>query len=396
MTTALADIQYQDLTLDIQEYLGWLQNHALPLWTQKGLDHQGAAYERLLANGEADLNCDRRVRVQARQMFVFAAAQKNHWINDGILLVAGLDSYVHNYAKTHNSAIFAHILDKDNQVINQSHDLYDVAFFLLAYAWRYHVFNDLKALDYANKLLQQIDTDLKGQAGGWQEGSYSHQYRRQNPHMHLFEAFLTLYSVTKDAKWLAKAGEIFSLFESTFFDNKQQVLLEFFNHDWSYTDDPKGQIIEPGHMFEWVWLLRQYSLLTGTPVDNYCHILYHKGLDYGLDNSCNLIFDQVGLNGTKIRQTKRCWPMTEWLKAALTQATFTKQSDTHQYAKDAQTALSSLTRHFLIATPSGSYIDQYGEGNQVISDLAPSSTLYHLTMAGLEAKRFIQGKQHVF
>ncbi|MCF2949444.1 AGE family epimerase/isomerase [Paraglaciecola aquimarina] len=387
---------HQKLKVDIEQYLAWLHKLAVPCWIERGLDPQGAAYERLLSNGQADLNCDRRVRVQARQMFVFAAAHKNQWINNGLELIAGLDQYVQRFAKTNNSVIFAHILDKDNQVINQSHDLYDVAFFLLAYGWRYHVFNDLKALDYANKLLLQIDTDLKGQAGGWREGSYTYQYRRQNPHMHLFEAFLTLYSVTKDAKWLAKAGEIFSLFETIFFDSKQQVLLEFFNHDWTPCHDAKGQIIEPGHMFEWVWLLRQYSLLTGTPVDDYCHALYHKGLHYGLDQSSDLILDEVSLSNTKHKQTKRCWPMTEWIKAALAQATYCKKSDQYNYTHDAQIALSSLSKHFLVANTNGSYVDQYGVENQVISDFAPSSTLYHLVMAGLEAKRFIQDKKDVF
>ncbi|MGJ8678987.1 AGE family epimerase/isomerase [Paraglaciecola sp.] len=383
------------LTTCIEQYLNWLENQAIPHWLKHGLDTEGAAYERLLANGQADLTCDRRVRVQARQMFVFSAAQANGWMDHGLDIIANLDKYVFNYARTDNSVIFAHILDKDNQVINQSHDLYDVSFFLLAYAWRYHVFNDLKALDYANKLLKQIDTDLKGQAGGWQEGSYQHDYRRQNPHMHLFEAFLTLYAVTKDGKWLAKAGEIFSLFESTFYDRDNHALLEFFHQDWRPAEGEKGQTIEPGHMLEWVWLLRQYSLYTGTPVDNYCQALYQKAVTYGLDTSSNLLYDEISINGQVLKSTKRCWPMTEWIKAALTQASYTDKKDSYDYEQDAVTAIESLVNHYLDTSVTGSYLDQRGKNNQIISDFAPSSTLYHLMMTGLEAKRFLEGRTHV-
>lgn len=385
-----------DLINTISKYVDWLQHQAVPLWTSKGLDDEGAAYERLLANGQPDLTSDRRVRVQARQMFVFAAAQSNGWINNGLEIIADLDSYVHKYAKSHNSAIFAHILDKDNKVLNESHDLYDVAFFLLAYAWRYHVFNDLKSLDYANKLLEQINLDLKGNAGGWQEGSYSHQHRRQNPHMHLFEAFLTLYSVTQDGKWLAKAGEVFCLFETRFYDHDKQVLLEFFNHDWSLASGEKGNTIEPGHMFEWVWLLRQYSMLTGTPVDNYCHSLYHNAIKIGLDPSSNLIFDQTTTTGKVANKVKRCWPMTEWIKAALTQATYANDKEQYDYQRDANKAFNSLTSYYLSSDVNGNYYDQIGPNNEVISEFAPSSTLYHLLLAGLEAKRFINNSKNIY
>lgn len=380
----------------IHEYLIWLKQDALPCWTTAGLDPEGAAYERLQENGQPDLTSDRRVRVQARQMFVFSVAHKNQWINNGLGLVEKLEEYVLKYAKTDNSAIFAHILDKNNLVLNESHDLYDVAFFLLAYAWRYHVFNDLNALHYANTLLEQINLDLKGVAGGWQEGSYPHQHRRQNPHMHLFEAFLTLYSVTKNGKWLAKAGEIFCLFETRFFNGDDDLLREFFNHDWSLAAGEKGDIIEPGHMFEWVWLLRQYHLLTGTPVDNYCFRLYHKAKQLGLDASSQLIFDITTPTGPVNNPTKRCWPMTEWIKAALVQATYASDNREYDYQQDALTALRSLQHYYLKSDVVGCYKDQIGANNKVISQYSPASTLYHLMLTGLEMQRFIESRKNIF
>lgn len=383
----------QKLTTAIDKYTHWLRNYSLPLWTTQGIDKLGASYEQLLASGAPDLACNKRVRVQARQMFVFAAAHQEGWIDNGMELVANLDKFVSKHAAVTNQALYAHLLDCDNNIIDAHFDLYDIAFFLLAFAWRYQVFNDLNALAKANQVLSQIDKHLKDFPGGWKEGDYQSDYRRQNPHMHLFEAFLTLYQVSKDGKWLAKAGEIYCLFETRFFAQKHGVLLEFFTDNWEPLSNDKGKIIEPGHMLEWVWLLRQYQKYTGAPVDGYCNILYKNALTLGLDENKNLLFDEVDLNGKPLKPTKRCWPMTEWIKASLAQAEATAQPS---YIDDAEKALNSLMQHFCMDGLHGQHIDQLNLSNKVIVDKAPASTLYHLILAGLEAQKFKQKNVAIF
>lgn len=384
-----------ELSVVINDYVNWLSSSALPLWSSAGVDKDGASIEQFLGTGQADIKSNKRVRVQARQMFVFAAANHQGWINNGFDLVASIENFCQKYATVPDKSHYAHILNADNIIINPNNDLYDIAFFLLAYAWRYHVFNDLNALKQANKLLNSIDNNLKESPGGWMEGNYTASYRRQNPHMHLFEAFLTLYQFTNDGKWLAKAGEIYCLFETTFFDHKNKVLLEFFNDDWQVAKGEIGNIIEPGHMMEWVWLLRQYQKFTQAPVDDYCHALYHSALKFGLDKSSNLLLDEVSLVGHKTKTTKRCWPMTEWIKASLAQAEFTSAQDEYDYASDSITAIKALTKYYLVSPHQGQYIDSIDKDNKILVDKAPASTLYHLVVAGLEAQKF-ERKFNVF
>ena len=383
----------QQLVPKAQSYTAWLRDAAIPLWSTTGIDAHGASVERLFNSGLPDLCANKRIRVQARQMFAFCYAQHRGWISNGSELVSDLDAFVEHFAKCENSNIYAHILNAKNEVINHQHDLYDCAFFLLAYGWRYHVFGDLKALRRAEKLLGQIDTELKHLPGGWSEGNYSAPFRRQNPHMHLFEAFLTLYQVTKQGKWLAKAGEIFCLFETRFFDRQRGVLMEYFDHEWHPQTRNGVMVVEPGHMMEWVWLLRQYEKHTHAPVEDICHILYHNALKIGRDNKTNLLYDEVDPKGKIVKGTKRCWPMTEWIKASLVQADSAKDKLEYDYQADASTALNSLMSHY---KRGAQYIDQIGEHNEIISDHAPASTLYHLLMAEAETNRFITGHADVY
>ncbi|MBU2880544.1 AGE family epimerase/isomerase [Psychrosphaera sp. B3R10] len=372
----------------IYQFESWLKNQAIPFWSQQGIDEHGASYEKFNADASPDLTSNRRVRVQTRQMFVFALAQNLGWIDNGTELIANLNAYLLRFAKDPTGQHFVHILDKDHNIINRHQDLYDVAFLLLSYGWRYHVLNDLNALNAANLLLGDIDIKLKDHPGGWKEGDYDSPYRRQNPHMHLFEAFLTLYKFTRDGKWLAKAGEIFCLFETQFFDHENGVLLEFFTDNWQPVAGEKGNIVEPGHMMEWVWLLREYQKYTQAPVDKYCHELYHNAIKLGLDKSGELLVDEINHKSKVTTGNKRCWPMTEWLKASLAQAQYTKSD--HDYLSDANKAVAGLLKHFIRNPDQGRYIDQLNNNNEVINDTAPASTLYHLIMAGYEATNYVQ------
>lgn len=385
------------LPVQSQRFTAWLQNSALPFWSQQGINPQtGAVYEKFNADHQPDLGAVFRSRVQARQIFVFAAAYQQGWLPGALPVVAGIQHFLNRHAKKDSSdAGYVHSLTAAGEQLDQKLDAYDFAFFLLSCAYRYQSFSDLQALDQANKLLQQIEHQFRSVPGGWMEGDYSSPYRRQNPHMHLFEAFLALYQVTKDGKWLAKAGQIYTLFETVFFRADQGVLLEYFTDQWLPLPGPQGQIVEPGHMFEWVWLLRWYQQLTGTPVDYYCETLYQNGLKLGLEASTGLIYDEVVPGQEPLKKTKRLWPLTELIKASLAQAKASSEPE-YQLKAEQQAAftIDLLFRFYLPANVTGLYVDQLDANNQVCVADAPASTLYHLMVAGLEARAYCQTQQN--
>ena len=359
----------------------WIRDQALPLWQKVGFDPEfGANYERLLPDGQPDLEAKTRVRVQARQAFFYAAAFHRGWCPEGQKLATGLLNFVHQHA-AHPTAGggYTHLLDKHFTVIDTKQDLYDHAFFVLANAWCYRAFGDEAALREAEKLVAHLDAKFGADYGGWVEGDYAYACRRQNPHMHLFEAFLALYDATGDAKWLARVGELFALFQSRFFDPQQQVLLEFFNDDWTRCADERGDIVEPGHMMEWVWLLDWYSRRSGRPVKRYTDALYNKALEIGVAKS-GLLFDSVMPDGRVLDHNKRCWGLTEFIKANLVQIRAGDPNATERAVKGVE----DLFTYYLCASTPGSYVDQRGADDEVVVDVAPASTLYHLIVLAME------------
>ncbi|WP_448249693.1 AGE family epimerase/isomerase [Thalassotalea agariperforans] len=379
-----------NLVINTQKLVNWFKFDALPLWSTTGIDKlTGGVYERLLKNGEPDLSAARRVRVNYRQMYVFSLAHELGWMENAQDLVSKINNYLKNKAKTSEcESTFAHLLDYNSKIIDPKQDTYDLAFYLLSCAQRFKAFDDHSALVDAEKMMATIDEKIKGINAGWLEGNYNSSVRRQNPHMHLFEAFIALYQASKNPSWIARAGEIFSMFESHFYDAQHGVLLEFFNADWSPQFGTHGHIVEPGHMYEWVWLLHQYSDITHSPISRYTANLFINAFKLGT-NVTGLIYDEVNQYGEPLKNTKRCWPVTEYIKSSLAMANSCLNfEDKNKFESYASKAIEALFTYYLTANTAGAYIDQLGANDEVVVDYAPASTLYHLIVAAKEASNY--------
>lgn len=359
----------------------WIQHQALPLWITKGINPNNKAnYERLLASGEVDFSASTRVRVQSRQIFFYAAAYERGWCTQGKDIALAMMNFIRTEAH-HPTATagFSHLWDANWKIVDHKQDLYDHAFHLLALGWCYRISKDNDYILEAKKIIAHLDKQFGTANGGWVEGDYAYNCRRQNPHMHLFEAFMALYEASGDAAFLARASEMFGLFQAHFFDEKQQVLFEFFNDDWTLLEGIKGQQVEPGHMMEWVWLVDWYSRLTGRPVKHYTDALYNNGLAKGVAKS-GLLFDAITPSGDIIDGNKRCWGITELIKASLVQI-----RNGHPDAENiAVKAVDDLFTYYLCAPTPGSYVDQRGINDEIVVDTAPASSLYHIIVAAME------------
>ena len=78
--------------------------------------------------------------------------------------------------------------------------------------------------------------------------------RSQNPHMHLLEAALALSTRNESSLYNALVASLSKLFDYKFLDRRKLIIHEYLNNSF-YPDKEIGHIIEPGHHYEWAWLL---------------------------------------------------------------------------------------------------------------------------------------------
>lgn len=188
--------------------------------------------------------------------------------------------------------------------------------------------------------------------------------------------------------WIAKgpvfqnrAGGLFALFVSSFYDNRKHVLCEYFEDDWSKIEPV---IVEPGHQAEWVWLLKGFERITGCPTGRQRSQLLASALRYR-DETTGCLIDEGEADGNIKKHLRRCWPQTEIAKAWIAQA----EAGEPGAADEAQAALVRLDRHYLQHPVIGGWYDQFDSDGYSLVDTIPASSFYHILTAIAEAERVL-------
>jgi mannose-6-phosphate isomerase len=369
-------------------FCDWMRDAALPVWAGRGWDDaRGGFHERFNLDGTPDADAVRRVRSQARQVYVFAHAHELGWFEGKTLALKGFDYLVEKAWQAGGAGGWVMRLNPDGTVADSTCDLYEQAFALLALSHVYRLTGDAQVKALTRDTLTYIDETLGHTAGGWREAEPDRQPRRQNPHMHMFEASLALHEAFGGQSHLARAGNILRLMRDHWLF-PSGGLREVFRPDWTPLDGPEGRKTEPGHQFEWVWLLDRYAALSGNETGPEVASLYAFAKAYGRSPVTGLIVSAVRDDGTVLDGSARTWQQTEHLKAALVQG----QAGRSGGWGSAQDALHQLFTKFLKPAPTGCWIDAYDAAGHPAVTHITASTLYHLLVAAVEADRVLGRK----
>lgn len=363
----------------------WAQDLALPLWITNGFDERrGLFHERLDFDRQPIELPASRLMVQARQIATYSRASLAGWHAGADDKVASCLAHVerlYHRADGHPGWIFS--IDPDGKPANRVRDLYAHAFIIYALAWSHRLTGDPHAIRLADETLAEIDVVLAAPHGGHFDAAPTDDpTRRQNPHMHLVEAVLALYEATGRERDLARATALIELALARFIDRENGALLEDFTLDWQPLNPRGKNRVEPGHLFEWVWLLGEYRRLGGTVPEAVTDKLLFFGLEHGLDAETGLIVDAVTEDGSVMIPSYRAWPHAEGVKALVTAA----QAGQPDAAKMADHLLASLIS-FAPESYEGGWLDRFDVDGTPLVDHMPASTLYHVMGALFEAEK---------
>lgn len=362
----------------------WLFDVALPLWSTTGIDKNNKFIEVMDFDATPDLTRPRRMRVQARQLYCLADAKLMGWAgHDEARLGRGFAALKACWA-TDGAPGFVHIVSQDGAVVDARRDAYDHAFGLFAAAYYSKATSDPEARALAHQILAFIDDQMTDPVDGSlfeQAGEAGRAIlpRRQNPHMHYLEALLAWYDLTGEVGFKVRIDAILDLFLRAFYDPSTASLGEYFTRTWAVLDTEAGQITEPGHHFEWVWLLNWAHKLGIRDLRSEARALFEKAYRFGR-NKEGYALDEMDRQGVILKASRRTWPQNEALKAYLAMAEMVPQKadDYRQLADD----MVNLTfKSYLSTEVPGLWYDQFDKMDQNIAKDVPASTLYHIQVA---------------
>ncbi|GJL93408.1 AGE family epimerase/isomerase [Hyphococcus sp.] len=368
----------------------WFCETALPLWAAHGYDDaRGGFYEALTFDAAPSFSRPRRTRTQARQIHVFSQAALRGWNpNAEAIAVKGFDFFLNHACPNAGARGCVHRLSYDGAVLDDRRDLYDQAFLLLACASHWQAVQDDRALALADRTLAFIDSELSSPHGGWLESDQNELPRRQNPHMHLFEAFMALFAATRNGQYFDYARHIIDPCFSAFYDQANGVIHERFDETLNHNNLDRR--IEPGHMFEWVWLLSRFEALSTEDYGAERSVLYRQGASIGEDLTFHgFVNNEVEVSKQPVAGAKRLWPQTEYLRACLVQAA---NGDATASARAAK-LIDAMFGTYLKVDRAGLWIDEFDRHGAAIAQDVPASIVYHLLEAVIAAETYLSKRK---
>ncbi|PRD29696.1 UNVERIFIED_CONTAM: pmi [Trichonephila clavipes] len=201
--------------------------------------------------------------------------------------------------------------------------------------------------------------------------------------MHLFEAALAWEDVSDDPGWSALADSIAGLCLDRFLDPATGALKEYFDGDWLALPAPQD-VVEPGHQFEWAWLLRRWGAARNRPEALAAAArLAEIGEGPGVDPAQDLAMNELNADLSVRDGLFRLWPQTERVKAHASALTAAPDAVAQERAAGlAARAARGLRRYFDHPVP-GSWWEHLGRDGRPHDPEEPAraSSLYHITCA---------------
>jgi mannose/cellobiose epimerase-like protein (N-acyl-D-glucosamine 2-epimerase family) len=361
----------------------WLSEDVFPLWSKQGIDAKTGGFVESLTFDYEPMDVPRRAMVQSRQIYSFLTGTRMGVVSKDVGHKAVADGTKYMVDKfSASSGGFIYSINPDGTPKSQNPDLYTQAFALFGLAQAYSVNQKPEYKERAKSLLKYLRRERAVKAGGFTEldekGGVSY---KSNPHMHMFESAVAWMQVDRaDQDWKDLGHDLAELALNKFIDPKTQVLGEYFDESWNHLKEDGKFIYEPGHQYEWAWLLSLYQDLTGRNLHAVRHSLFKLAEKHGTSETRKVAYDEMWSDYTAKAVSSRFWPQCERIKAAVRLGTEVPANEQAAYAKGADEALETLFKFF--ETPKkGLWYDAMSANDRFNGNTAKSSSLYHIINA---------------
>ena len=370
----------------------WFLRQAMPFWSTQGTDWaQGGFFERFAPGGEA-LDEPRRTRVVARQIYVATVAQA---LGEGDtaqhtaarMATHGLDFLLNKLKQPDHT--FAAGVQADGTLVNGRFDLYEQAFalFALAHAHAAGVGSGHALETAALATLSTLQARYKHPQQGFEESAPPSVPLKANPHMHLLEASRAWEArlTPHAAAWATLSDELAQLALDRFIDPATGALSELFDAHWQRMPGPQGDVVEPGHQFEWAWLLIRWGRDRGrADAIAAARKLIDIGETHGVCATRGVAINEINHAMATLDAQAKLWPQTERIKAwcALASLAQTPQEQTQALA-GASRAMQGLQPylHCVQHVMNGLWCEVMLAGGSFKAEPCRASSLYHIVCA---------------
>ncbi|NBA95152.1 AGE family epimerase/isomerase [Pseudomonas sp. R5(2019)] len=332
----------------------------VPLWQGPGWNADLALpFEALDAQHQPLPPQRYRAMACARQLFLFSSRIDEPGAAErAAALFRSLQRHFHD--AEHGGWFYS--IDPSGQPLDRRKDLYTHAFIVFACAHYWAKVREPLVESTLNAALSVV-AERFSTGDGLYEASLDEDWSPlgsgplQNPLMHLAEAFLATLQVREDEPVKQALLALTNAMQAGFIEPTHGVMLE----------KPRGAVdnwFEPGHQFEWFYLLASSPLLNGSPLHRSLERAFGYAELHGVRDGA--VLAMLDAQGQARDATQRIWAKAEYIRAL----TLRPNSETTVLEQ-----LEALQANFLHA---GGWYECRDASGAVSRHDMPSTTPYHL------------------
>ncbi|KAA0949196.1 MULTISPECIES: AGE family epimerase/isomerase [unclassified Pseudomonas] len=291
---------FNDLIVPLWLGPGWSADLALP-FEALDADHRPLPPQRY------------RAMACARQLYLFASLIGEPDAAFAEERAAALFRSLQRHFRDAEHGGWIYSIDAHGKPLDQRKDLYTHAFIIFACAHYWAKVREPLVESVLNAALEVVAERFATSDGLYdaileRDWSSLKSGPLQNPLMHLAEGFLATLAVREDTHVQSALLALTTAMQKHFIDRQHGVMLE----------KPLGAVdnwFEPGHQFEWFFLLESSDLLRGTPLHTSLTRAFAYAEQMGVDKSTGAVTGMLALDGTARDATQRIWAQAEYLRA---------------------------------------------------------------------------------
>ncbi|MCR4764964.1 MAG: AGE family epimerase/isomerase, partial [Bacteroidaceae bacterium] len=251
-----------------------LTDNILPFWLNYTVDPAGGFYGVVNNDGTPVADAEKGSILNARILWTFSKAYGKFGYERYRQAADRAAAYViQHFIDTKYGGVYWS-LDSEGRMKDGTKQTYALAFTIYGLAEHFRVTGDKKSLDAALSLYQTLETKVHDhQQLGYIE-NFQRDYTRtqtkgvdgmagatktMNTHIHLLEAYTTLYQVWPDEGLKANLKELLGILSDKLYDARRGHLILFCDDDWH----PMGEVDSFGHDIETSWLICEAANAVG-------------------------------------------------------------------------------------------------------------------------------------
>ncbi|MFZ2287309.1 MAG: AGE family epimerase/isomerase [Bacteroidales bacterium] len=253
-----------------------LARNILPYWIRRMPDEkQGGFFGRIDGRDNVIADAPKGAILNARILWSFSAAH-----------ITVKDPVYYEMAQRAYDYICRHFFDvkfggtywcltAGGEPLETKKQIYSIAFFIYALSWYHLASGDREALDNAVELFKLIeehsfDSEFNGYFEAftreWGEltdlrlsEKDENEKKTMNTHLHLLEAYTSLYSIWPDKRLRKQLTNLVRIFDERIIEADTGHLRLFFDERWNC----RSSLVSYGHDIEASWLLHEAALALG-------------------------------------------------------------------------------------------------------------------------------------